>query len=53
MEMELKSVFLIAIVAVAMIGMMVPSVFAELGISCNVSSTSLVNHLLFYRTNQF
>ena len=28
MEMELKSVFLIAIVAVAMIGVMVPSVFA-------------------------
>ena len=29
MEMELKSVFIIAIVAVAMIGVMVPNVFAE------------------------
>ena len=30
MEMELKTVFFIALVAVAMIGVMVPSVFAEL-----------------------
>ena len=29
MEMELKSVFIIAIVAVAMIGVMVPNVFAQ------------------------